>query len=434
MRRRGGAQQPRPRVGQVAGRRQRDVPDGRVELSTLDGRGRRERRAARDLLGARRAGAAPGPVTPGPVAPERPLLGALAVAEPQSPQRVGPQAADPARRRPAGRERAAPAVGAVDRRHHGRDPGALPERRQEPGAVLARDPARAAATLAAGVGERLGGGDDVGGEPVERRLPARDAVGELVAQGVEAQAGPGRGEQHGHAVQPVLAQEAREVGAAGVGVGRRERVGLVEDDDHRRRMPGQRPQLALVERGVGVLLRVDDPHEQVGERDDAVGLAAVRGLDGVEVGQVEEHEPGRAPAVPAVAAGHREPVEQRAGAVTPHRRGGGRRRRPADARRHEVRAGERVEERRLAGAGRAGQCHDGRLQPQPEPVAGPPHDRPRRRDVLGVQATVRERRGAPERLEPGLEGAHRARRTASAVRRTSAAAAALPATGSSSAA
>ena len=326
-------------------------------------------------------------------------------------------------------------MGAVDRRHHGRDAGALPERGQEPGAVLARDPARAAATLAAGVGERLGGGDDVGGEPVERRLPARDAVGELVAQGVEAQAGPGRGEQHGHAVEPVLAQEAREIGAAGVGVGRRERVGLVEDDDHRRRMAGQRPQLALVERGVGVLLRVDDPHEQVGERDDAVGLAAVRGLDGVEVGQVEEHEPGRARAVPAVAAGH-----ARAS------RAARRRRHPTPPRwRSTSSAGGRSSATRSAPASAlksvdlpapVGPASATTVASSPSPSRSPA----RRATALAASTSSASRRpsasvgGAPERLEPGLEGAHRARRTASAVRRTSAAAAALPATGSSSAA
>ena len=241
---------------------------------------------------------------PPPPPAERGPLGALALAQPQAAQRVGPQAADPARRRPARGQRAAPAVGAVDRRDHGRDAGALPERGQQPGAVVAPDPAGAAAAVAARGGERLRRGPDVRGEPGQRGLAPRHAVGELVAQRVEPLPGPGRGEQDRDAVEPALAQEPREVGAAGVRAGRRERVGLVEHDDHRRRVAGQRPQLALVERGVGVLLRVDDPHEQVGERDDAVGLAPVRRLDGVEVRQVEEHEPGRPRAVAAVAAGH----------------------------------------------------------------------------------------------------------------------------------
>ena len=181
----------RPRVGQAAGRRQRDVPDGRVELPALDGRGRRQRRAARDLLGARRAG------RPGRPRPARspPSARCSAPSRSPSPRRrsgSGPQAADPARRRPAGGERAAPAVGAVDRRDDGRDAGALPERGQQPGAVLARRPgrrgrdrrrrrrraARAAAPTSAA-------------EPGQRRLAPRDAVGELVAQRVEALARSG---------------------------------------------------------------------------------------------------------------------------------------------------------------------------------------------------------------------------------------------------
>ena len=45
-----------------------------------------------------------------------------------------------------------------------------------------------------------------------------------------------------------------------------------------------------MQRRVRVLLRLDHPDEEVGELDDPVHLEAVRGLDGVEVGQVEEDE------------------------------------------------------------------------------------------------------------------------------------------------
>ena len=50
------------------------------------------------------------------------------------------------------------------------------------------------------------------------------------------------------------------------------------------------PEIAVVQRGVRVLLRLDDPDEEVGELDDPVHLEPVRGLDGVEVGQVEKDE------------------------------------------------------------------------------------------------------------------------------------------------
>ena len=42
------------------------------------------------------------------------------------------------------------------------------------------------------------------------------------------------------------------------------------------RVRGQRGQVAVVDRGVGVLLRVEDPDEQVGELDEAVDLEVVR--------------------------------------------------------------------------------------------------------------------------------------------------------------
>ena len=109
-------------------------------------------------------------------------------------------------------------MGAVDRGDDGRDAGALPERGQQPGAVLAPDPAGAAVTVAAGGGERLRGGPDVRRQPGQRGLAPRHAVGELVAQRVEPAPGPRGGQQDRHAVEAVLAQQPREVGAAGVRV------------------------------------------------------------------------------------------------------------------------------------------------------------------------------------------------------------------------
>ncbi len=67
------------------------------------------------------------------------------------------------------------------------------------------------------------------------------------------------------------------------------RVDVVEDDDHDARVRGQRREVAVVDRGVGVLLRVEDPDQQVGELDEAVDLEVVGHLGGVVVGQVEQH-------------------------------------------------------------------------------------------------------------------------------------------------
>ncbi len=52
-------------------------------------------------------------------------------------------------------------------------------------------------------------------------------------------------------------------------------VDLVEDDEGDLRVARHRPQIALVEHGVGVLLRVHDPDDGVDERQDAVHLLAV---------------------------------------------------------------------------------------------------------------------------------------------------------------
>ena len=52
----------------------------------------------------------------------------------------------------------------------------------------------------------------------------------------------------------------------------------------------ERLEVAVVDRGVGVLLRVEHPHQQVGELDQPVDLEVVGDLGGVVVGQVEQHD------------------------------------------------------------------------------------------------------------------------------------------------
>lgn len=55
-------------------------------------------------------------------------------------------------------------------------------------------------------------------------------------------------------------------------------------------MAGERSQVALVEGGVGVLLRVDDPDDRVDQRQYAVDLVPVRDDGGVVVRQVDQDE------------------------------------------------------------------------------------------------------------------------------------------------
>ena len=59
------------------------------------------------------------------------------------------------------------------------------------------------------------------------------------------------------------------------------------------RVRGQRPEEAVVDRGVGVLLRVEHPDQQVGQLDQPLDLEVVRDLGGVVVGQVEQDQPSR---------------------------------------------------------------------------------------------------------------------------------------------
>jgi hypothetical protein len=53
---------------------------------------------------------------------------------------------------------------------------------------------------------------------------------------------------------------------------------------------GERLEVGVVQRSVGVLLRVGDPDHEVDDLHEAVDLGAVAGLDRVEVGQVEHDE------------------------------------------------------------------------------------------------------------------------------------------------
>ena len=110
------------------------------------------------------------------------------------------------------------------------------------------------------------------------------------AQLVDAPAVARADRQHRHAGQAVgLEQAAYVVDHARAAV-LRDRVDVVEHDEHHLAVPGERPEEAVVDRGVGVLLRVEDPHEHVGELHQPVDLEVVRDLGRVVVGQVEQHD------------------------------------------------------------------------------------------------------------------------------------------------
>ena len=116
--------------------------------------------------------------------------------------------------------------------------------------------------------------------------------------------------------RPSAAQQTADVGHGVRDVRRGQPVDLVEHHDHHLAVPGERPQVAVVDRRVGVLLRVEHPHQHVDEGDEPVDLQPVRHLRRVVVGQVEQHEPAQVVLrFQGVPAGDLEPVEQGARAV-----------------------------------------------------------------------------------------------------------------------
>src|SRR4051794_38685879 len=134
--------------------------------------------------------------------------------------------------------------------------------------------------------------------------------------------------------------------------------------------------------GVGVLLWVEHPHQQISQLDQTVHLDVVGDLRGVVVGQVEQNQPVEAavlhrPVQHALAEhlvplGYAEPVEQLTGPVFSPRAGHRpRRRRTTHASRGQVQVGERVERRGLAGPGRAGQRDHSVVAGQAKPAPCP---------------------------------------------------------------
>ena len=297
----------------------------------------------------------------------------------------------------------------VDRSQDGGNAAGVLERSDETAAIFAPDPGRA--SVPACVLECLHGVVDICGEPRNRRIARPDALREQAPQVVESLARLGRDDENRCFAHTVLGEKARDVGTPGVDVPRGEEIGLVQDDRHRLAVGGERAQVLVVQRGVGVLLRLDHPGDEVGEPDDAVDFEPVRGLDRVEVWEVEQDEAVEAVGGEPVAARDLEPVEQRIGAVPPDGGLAGRRRRPAAADRCERFPGERVEELRFPGTGRTGERDDRRLESEAQPFPRTGDDRAGPLDGVLVEPPLRKFGGLAERGESVVENPlHAARR------------------------
>ena len=210
---------------------------------------------------------------------------------------------------------------------------------------------------------------------------------------------PGAQGDHGHLGQAVGDEEPAYVVqhrlAAVLGHG----VDVVEHDDHDVAVRRERREVAVVDRGVGVLLRVQHPHQQVGQLHQPVDLEVVRDLGRVVVGQVEQHHALQGVVLPdgvqhrvargLVARRDAEPLEQLVGALTaPHAGGRPRGRGTAYADRRELEAGQRVERGGLARPGGTGDRDHGVVRGEAQPAGGTVDDRARVVDELVVETAA----------------------------------------------
>ncbi len=181
---------------------------------------------------------------------------------------------------------------------------------------------------------------DVGGDPPGSRALLLGELAEELAQFPDALPGEcGQPEDGGTGLavlaegDAVVVEEPAQVVQYEVGGLPGQPVHLVQDDEGHLRVPGERPQVALVQHGVGILLRIHHPHHGVDQRQHPVHVVPVCADRRVQVGQVDEDHPaqrlrlrglaGPAPQPP----GDLQPVEQSGGSVRPAARdgsGGGR--------------------------------------------------------------------------------------------------------------
>ncbi len=291
---------------------------------------------------------------------------------------IGLEAGEPRGHRPAGRPVGPDPGRLLHGRHHGRHPRRLGE-----GVLERGHPPRGQRWRVGRAGrvvETAGSRLDVGRQPRPRRLLGRDPLGDLALQVGNPGAGAGAGRQDRDLVEPVAVQQPPDVGDHRVASGLRHGVDVVEHHQHDVLVGGERSEVAVVDRGVGVLLRIEDPHEQVRQLHQPVHLQVVGDLGGVVVRQVEEYDAVQR-AVLAARVEHRvagdpvprgdvEPVEQVRGVVgtpdTGRRPGRGRAAHPD---RGELQSRQRVEGRGLARAGGTGDGDDRVVGGETQPPA-----------------------------------------------------------------
>ena len=178
---------------------------------------------------------------------------------------VGPQPGEPGGHRPAGRAAGAEPGGLLDGGDDGRHAGGVGERFLQRGdAVLGRAVAtacrRRTPRRAARPRPRRSASSRV---RVDFLAETRLAISALSC--VDAEAVAGADGDHRDPCQAVLVEQAAYVGDHRVAPVLGHGVDVVEHDQHHVLVAGQRREVAVVDRRVGVLLRVQHPDQQVGE-------------------------------------------------------------------------------------------------------------------------------------------------------------------------
>ena len=190
---------------------------------------------------------------------------------------------------------------------------------------------------------------------------------------------------------------------------RGKQVHLVEDDHRDGRVSRQRPQIALMEDGIGVLLRVEDPDEQVDHLHQPVHLSAMRLLGRVVVWQVQQHQAVERVVLArvenallgnSVPQRNAQPFEQWCDALcAPDARQWLASSGPPNPYACQLDARDRVEDRRLAAAGGAGERNNGVVRGQTAALTRPLDDRAHPLQQVGWQSTLAVLDGSRQRVE-----------------------------------
>ena len=203
-------------------------------------------------------------------------------------------------------------TGLLDGRGDGRRAGRLGQRVGQSGEVPGIGAGDRRPGILGGPRQGVGRGGGVGRQSGDGRPATGDGAENPIGEALQPLATSiGRGQDDGVG-QPVLGDKPAQMGKALLRVGHGKPVDLVEHDDGDVVVAGEPAEVLLVDEGVGVFLRVENPHHQVDPFHEVIDVGAVGSRGGVVIGKVDEDQVGQH--VGAVGddmpAGHSQPFEQ----------------------------------------------------------------------------------------------------------------------------